>query len=548
MDVEEQKKYSITKYFKAMKTIKFALIFSFFFIFSVSLSTQVTEHYALMSKVFFYNSAGLVNQTSEIPSPLADSSCFSNSLSMKTLTCFEGVYYQAYRSSKLEPGVSRTVLRKSSDGITWTPMVRVGDGPVGEGEYYQNIYVWRKNNNIHVGIAFVDRAGANDQVRFALSTNGGTSFLPSVQLSSYTDNDNVSLGGITGRGGDTIAVSWDRNGNPTQFSISVNGGVSWSTPSNVYDGGFFTFGTDLVIDNNSNIYTVIGDDQLFKINLVVRKSTNLGASWSTLTPVTNVTTSLMNILQQCRLVNNKIYTVWERNLNTSSKLSDGIFFSESTNFGTSWSAPVDITDTDTLYNASTNFPEAMHPSFTVTPGGTLYAVWSDSRLGHAPTYDSSKFNVYISRSTNGGISWSQNMLVNGPSNYSRVFNGYPAVSVKSTGGTDTVLVSWNKLRDVSTIGITQISTEIPKGYFISQNYPNPFNPSTNIKLGISKLSDVKLVVYDISGRQIEVLFNGTLNAGEYKVIWNSGNISSGVYFYKLITDEFTETKKMLLIK
>jgi hypothetical protein len=98
------------------------------------------------------------------------------------------------------------------------------------------------------------------------------------------------------------------------------------------------------------------------------------------------------------------------------------------------------------------------------------------------------------------------------------------------------------------IGITKISSEIPGEFSLSQNYPNPFNPSTNIKFSLPKSSLVKLVVYDITGREVETLVNENLNAGTFNAAWNASKYSSGVYFYKLVTGSFIETKKMILIK
>ncbi|MCC6866443.1 MAG: T9SS type A sorting domain-containing protein [Ignavibacteria bacterium] len=89
---------------------------------------------------------------------------------------------------------------------------------------------------------------------------------------------------------------------------------------------------------------------------------------------------------------------------------------------------------------------------------------------------------------------------------------------------------------------------IPKSFELSQNYPNPFNPETKIKFGLPKESNVMISVYDISGKLVNRLVNQHFNAGTFEVTWNASNYSSGVYFYKLETDGFTETKKMILTK
>ncbi|MFA5403661.1 MAG: YCF48-related protein, partial [Ignavibacteria bacterium] len=100
----------------------------------------------------------------------------------------------------------------------------------------------------------------------------------------------------------------------------------------------------------------------------------------------------------------------------------------------------------------------------------------------------------------------------------------------------------------STIGIQQISSEIPKEYKISQNYPNPFNPSTTIRLELPKKEYVNLTVYNVNGIEIERLINGVKNAGSYEISFDGSNISSGIYYYRLMTVKFTDTKKMILIK
>lgn len=105
----------------------------------------------------------------------------------------------------------------------------------------------------------------------------------------------------------------------------------------------------------------------------------------------------------------------------------------------------------------------------------------------------------------------------------------------------------------SLIGIKKISNEVPYSFILHQNYPNPFNPKTKIKFSIPKvsingLSEVSITVYDILGREISVILNEKLLPGEYETEFNGNNLSSGVYFYRLHTGDYFETKKMVLIK
>jgi parallel beta-helix repeat protein len=98
------------------------------------------------------------------------------------------------------------------------------------------------------------------------------------------------------------------------------------------------------------------------------------------------------------------------------------------------------------------------------------------------------------------------------------------------------------------VGIDDGYNQLPGEFSLSQNYPNPFNASTTIKYQLPKSSRVTIEIYDILGRRIEVLHDGIQPAGYYRVIWNAGSISSGLYFCKLQAGEHAETKKMVLIK
>jgi len=99
-----------------------------------------------------------------------------------------------------------------------------------------------------------------------------------------------------------------------------------------------------------------------------------------------------------------------------------------------------------------------------------------------------------------------------------------------------------------TVGIDNVSYIIPKKFAVYQNYPNPFNPMTSIKFDIPKNTFVTLKVYDVLGKEVATLIKEEREAGSYNVDWNASFYPSGVYFYKLESKDFTETKRMLLIK
>jgi hypothetical protein len=90
---------------------------------------------------------------------------------------------------------------------------------------------------------------------------------------------------------------------------------------------------------------------------------------------------------------------------------------------------------------------------------------------------------------------------------------------------------------------------LPKEFKLNQNYPNPFNPVTKIAFSIPKAGNITLKVFDVLGKEVANLVNNTfVKAGTYESEFNASNLSSGLYFYRLITDNFTDTKKMILTK
>ena len=100
----------------------------------------------------------------------------------------------------------------------------------------------------------------------------------------------------------------------------------------------------------------------------------------------------------------------------------------------------------------------------------------------------------------------------------------------------------------SIIGIINFSDEIPGDFELKQNYPNPFNPATHFEFRIADFSYVKIVIFDIVGREVSILFNQYLKPGTYKVLFNAEGLSSGTYFYKLTAGEKQFARKMVLTK
>jgi hypothetical protein len=148
----------------------------------------------------------------------------------------------------------------------------------------------------------------------------------------------------------------------------------------------------------------------------------------------------------------------------------------------------------------------------------------------------------VLKTTNGGLNW----IMQATETFEHLNAIFFADSATgwAAGGNGIILKT-------TTGGVTRLiqhSNEIPKEFKLCQNYPNPFNPKSKIKFQILKLSEAKLLIYDILGREAETLVNEQLNAGTYEVEWDASNYPGGVYYYILKAGDFTQTKKMILVK
>ncbi len=96
--------------------------------------------------------------------------------------------------------------------------------------------------------------------------------------------------------------------------------------------------------------------------------------------------------------------------------------------------------------------------------------------------------------------------------------------------------------------IVSVVFDLPTEYALGQNYPNPFNPSTKIKYSVPQNGLVSIIVYDLTGQVVATLLNEVKEAGNYELNFNAAGLSSGVYFYKMISENFTQVKKMSILK
>ncbi len=160
-------------------------------------------------------------------------------------------------------------------------------------------------------------------------------------------------------------------------------------------------------------------------------------------------------------------------------------------------------------------------------------------------------SAYISKTTNGGVNWALqtpiyynnfiytdlffvNQNTGWAVGYHYITPNYYSMILKTTNGGVTY--------------VSPVSNEIPNDFSLSQNYPNPFNPNTIIRFKIKDSRLTTLKVFDILGREVATLVNEQLNPGTYEVDWDGSGFASGVYYYKLSAGDYTETKKMILVK
>jgi len=147
-------------------------------------------------------------------------------------------------------------------------------------------------------------------------------------------------------------------------------------------------------------------------------------------------------------------------------------------------------------------------------------------------------NVY--KTTNGGLNWVRNFPRTGSLNGLFMTSEDTCYIVGDNGAI---------LRTTANVfGIRQLGNVIPEKYNLYQSYPNPFNPKVTIKFDIAENSDVKLVIYDLLGREITTLVSDKLNSGIYQIEWNASNYTSGIYFYRLKAGDYSSAKKMVLVK
>jgi len=321
---------------------------------------------------------------------------------------------------------------------------------------------------------------------------------------------------------------------------STDHGATWSIS---FSKNFSAYGQPLEQDqNNPSIYYFVPDGGGF------HKSTNYGTTFTQIStyPFSSpcdiiVMYDSANVLFVGESSTSRVYKSTDSGVNWSLKMTysgseipsmANSVFDKSICYATTFSTP--------LYK-TTNYGDNWVVAYTMAGSG-----WGSDICREDP-------NVYLTgtysgstgfTTTNGGASFLSSSITPGPGAGIIVMEKAYMLAQQ----TSTLLklsVSYNV---TTSIEETTVSLNVPDKFNLYQNYPNPFNPSTNIKFDLVRNGNVKLKVYNEIGKEVAVLLDGVKNAGSYEVKFDAANLSSGIYFYKLETDNSSITKKMLLVK
>lgn len=387
----------------------------------------------------------------------------------------------------------------------------------------------------------LDRGSYEDTIQILRTTNGGQNWNNLVntnlnidpQVLCFTNTITGFMAGYAPVGGKAVIFATSNSG--------INWSLKYETPQN-----------DIILRDfffiNSNTGWCVGGD--LSDDGIVLNTTNGGINW------TVQINGLLFALQSVHFFNNTSgWTVG----------SNGICY-ETTNAGANWIqnhtgfgmgnhfAKVQFANANTGWILENNQGKVL-----ITTNGGFN--WLSSQFNTDERYTDlhfvnentgwivgrsyQNFNGIIKKTTNTGTNW--HVQYSGVP-YSPSLNDVHFINATTgwSAGSDGIIL---KTTDGGgPIGIHIISSEIPFQFEIYQNYPNPFNPSTKIRFDIPKSTFVKLIIYDELGRKIENLVNEELKAGEYSVDWNAVNYPSGIYFYKIETENFVESKRMVLLK
>jgi photosystem II stability/assembly factor-like uncharacterized protein len=366
------------------------------------------------------------------------------------------------------------------------------------------------------------------------SSDGGNNWVKQVTNRDFFINDICFINKRLG-----WAVGTDYSVYRTYVFKTTNGGLLWN--SSAYPDTTLIFNTVYFLDSLSGY---IGG-----LDGVILKTTDAGNSWNRM-PVDSSLYSQFNI-RNFKFFNEKFGTA------CGGVMDFGGVLWITTNYGYNWHtvtvAPEPIYDVvylDSVRALAAGGDFEYGASFVKTYSG--WANWDYNALfyfgvGQAIAMRTPSeiwvplaFSFSWAVSLDTGDTWQLVVQHDSSAIYDAVFiDSTHGWAVGDNGG----IFKFNR----QLIGINR-NNSIPVTYKLNQNYPNPFNPSTTIYYELPSPCYVKLSVYDVLGRNIKVLVNEYQQSGKYKTEWNASGYPSGVYFYRIEAGNYTETKKMVLLK
>lgn len=380
-------------------------------------------------------------------------------------------------------------------------------------------------NIIHV--VWYDYRDGNAEIYYRRSTDDGITWGADIRLTSNPAYSGIPSFSVSGN---IVNIVWDerRDGHAEIYSkISTNSGISWSNDIRItYNNPIVQFPNISI--NDMSAHVVYFDYRLGDYEIYYNRSTDGGLNWGTELRLTS--TNGNSRFPNIAAVGSNVHVVWveERDGN------EEIYHRRSTDNGLTWVS---------LKRLTNNSFASQTPKVKVD-GQFVHVVWLDKRDGNN--------EIYYLRSLDAGMTWdSEIRLTNDASssyNSSISITGTEAHVVWTDERDGNQEIYYKKNPTANPIGIIPISNEIPGNFELMQNFPNPFNPITNINFSLPASGHVKLVINDILGKEVEVLVDEVINAGIYSVNWNAINNTSGIYFYRIITTEYSDVKKMILLK
>ncbi|AFH49495.1 BNR/Asp-box repeat protein [Ignavibacterium album JCM 16511] len=359
------------------------------------------------------------------------------------------------------------------------------------------------------------------------------------------------------------------------FSYSTNEASSWTTPVVINPNPpARSSGPDLAIKNDGKIFLcwagMTSTAPIREDFISFASSSDGGINWyvsENIFDVNGITGSLaaknnirVNGLPRIAIDNSngpfkgRIYIVTNEVSNLPAGDDPDIILHYSDNDGITWSQGIRVNQ-DSFNNGKIQYL----PAIDVDDNGGVNIIFYDDRN---TTSDSAE--VFLARSTNGGINWLEfpisghrfkpKSVIGGPSNYQGDYitvlsseNKIHAFWMDDYSG---IYQIWSRIIDINSLNVENHIADYPKQFTLFQNYPNPFNPATRISWYSPESSWQTLKILDILGNEIVTLIDEYKSAGNYELEFDAAkyNLPSGIYYYRLTTVSYSETKKMILLR